>query len=632
MLPVSTAFREAVAADTRRVFGRVTIDYTDPLIDTSITATANEQANAAALLPQVSDALTTVPRRWASLDGSTLADGLFFAAPSVPAEGQMGWWGTQIAGAGGAFVTPFPTLTVSFASRPIHSLRVVGDSVRLEFPVDFEIRLLGVGGVLRHTQTITGNTLVDWNLAITAVTEVTQCVLEVRRWSHAGRQAKVLEFFTSIQETYEGNDILEISLFEERELAQHSLPVGNVSANEITLKLDNSSRRFDAGNRQSSLYELLRQNRRIRAWLGVELTPGGAVEYVPLGTFWSGEWSAESEKLYVSTTGRDRLELLAKSTYFASQVAVNQSLHALAVAVLTDAGLTASEYWVDPALQSTTVPNAWFGTISHREALRQIAEASLGQVYADRNSVVRVEGPAYLLGQETFVSPWGASTQSITITADNYFRKDTPVKWGELANRIEVETQPLQPVATAQEVFRSNAPGDIAAGQTLTLTVRYNEPPVIEAVASLSGAPAGATITATTFYAWGADVTVSSPTNAGTFTLIINGRPLRILNKERAVAEDATSIRDHGLLRYKFPENHLVQSLVQAQTIATTLLRLYRHPRRDLTMEWRGNPALTLGDVVIVRDHNQWLRYWCIRGELDFDGALSARLEGRMMR
>lgn len=629
MLRVSREFQAAMIADNRHVLGRVTIDYTDPLLDQSIVVTANERANAAALLPQVSDNIIDVTRRWASADGSTLADGNSFPAPSVPAGGQMGWWGVQMAGAGGAFTAPFPTLTVSFASRPVHSLRVVGDSARGEFPVDFEIRLLGAGGVVRHTRTVTGNTLILWQEAITPVTEVTQVVLEVRRWSHVGRQAKIGESFSSVQEIYEGDNLIGISLLEERELAQQSLLVGIISANEITVRLDNATRRFDAGNRESPLYQLLVQNRRIRAWLGAEI--GGVVEWVPLGTFWSGEWHAQREKLYASTTGRDRLEFLRKSTYAASQVFVNHSLHALATTILAHAGLTAAERWIDPALQNIIVPNAWFGTVSHREALRQIAEAALGQVYADRNGVIRVEGVGHLLGQESFVGPLMASAQSLTISADNYFRKDTPVKWGELANRIEVETQPLRAVATAQEVFRSNEPVAIAAGQVLTLTARYNEPPVIDAAASLSGAPAGATITATSFFAWGADVTIHS-TTAGTFTLVINGRPLQILNRERAIAEDTVSIRDHGLLRYEFPANHLVQTTARAQAIANTLLRLFRHPRRDLAMDWRGNPALTLGSMVITRDHQDWLRYWCIQNEINYDGSLRARLEGRLSR
>lgn len=1151
MHPVSASFRERIAASERRVQGRVIVDFTDPFLDQTLAAAANESA-VAALVPQVADAVTAPTRRWASLDGSTFADGLSFPMPSTPAEGQVGWWGTQLAGTGGVFVTPFPTLTVTFASRPVHELHVVGDSARGEWPVDFEVRLLGAGGVVRHTRTVTGNTLVDWREPITPVTEVTSCVLEVRRWSHAGRQVKILEFFTSIEQTYEAADLMSLSLLEERELAQDSLPVGNVTANELMVRINNADHRFDAGNRQSPLFNLLRPNRRIRAWLGaaaakvartetsigdwqqgaltqvqpvlpggLQLAPavaagvmrdsiaflptgeivnarhapryvpgrfgqallieegttnrcteaqsrgraftpvegstvtmtfdqpdpfggvqavrvqasggtslgktiqaiwvpasgvrisgqlwarnriattlivhsnlggrhrsllpadgwqyirwedivgdavgsaqfnlrvtavadsvdcdiawcqyeekpyctswqlggtpravetaiidttgivdpaqgsvewswtpvnqpastmvtqftspqvmrmgtyhsdgswvlwawnlgtayaqlilfvrgqggagwtrthtvisgaawyvlnqpvalavtwtggttfhvwvngvrygpfvsthpltaiagnvlelfgnssgptnaryddlrissrartdaeiqaafasgaplpvdadttlklnfdgrlhnfrasgsrvspvlslapvaavqgsrlawtaatpagtgvavdarlsadggatwggwqpasnGGAIpglpasgaltnhrlelrqtltasadgaetpiledltatvddiEYVPLGTFWSGEWHARTEDMHASTTGRDRLELLRKSTYAASQVAANQSLHALAVAVLTDAGLSPGEYWVDPALQAVVVPHAWFGTVSHREALRQLAEASLGQVYVDRHGIVRVEGPAWLLGQETFVSPALTVTDSLTIPAGQYFRKDTPVKWGEVANRIEVETQPLRPVAAQEEVWRSNAPHSIAAGQTVTVTAYYTAPPVIEGIASLEGAPTGASIAAASYFAWGATVSVHSPL-AGSFTLVLRGRPLRVLNRERAVAEDAASVRDHGLLRYRFAENHLVQGLAQAQFIADTLLRLYRHPRRDLSLDWRGNPALLLGDTVITQDHGTWLRYWAIRQELDYDGGLRARLEGRLAR
>jgi hypothetical protein len=102
------------------------------------------------------------------------------------------------------------------------------------------------------------------------VLDVAKQVLTITKWSHPGRQAKILEFFTSIQETYEGDDVLLIHLLEEREVSQGSLPVGNISANEIDIRLSNETRKFDAGNTQSPLYQLLKQNRRIRAWLGVE--------------------------------------------------------------------------------------------------------------------------------------------------------------------------------------------------------------------------------------------------------------------------------------------------------------------------------------------------------------------------
>ncbi|MBT9176565.1 MAG: hypothetical protein DDT20_00885 [Firmicutes bacterium] len=622
---IPTTFREAITAPERRVLGRVTIDYTSLIFDDSVAVTASEHIDAA-FLPQVTDNVVEPHHRWAAADGVAVPDGTWFAAPSVPGEGQMGWWGTQVAGVGGVFVAPFPTITVNFFSRPIRNLRVVGDSARGEFPVDFEFRLLRAGGVIAHTRTVTGNTLLDWQETISPVTGIIQLVLEVRRWSHAGRTVKIIELITIVQAAYEGEDIISFSLLEERELAHGGLPVGNISANEINLKLSNADRRFDAGNVASPLFGLLRPNRRIRAWLGA----GMPIEWMPLGMFWSGEWSAAEEKVYAQTTGRDRLEMLAKSTYSTSRVHANISLRTLATTILIDAGLGAADYWVDPALDSIIVPHAWFGAISHRAALRQIAEAALGQVYADRFGVIRVEGADHLLGQETYVAPFMTSAQSTTITADSYFQKNTPIKWGELANVIEVETSPLR-AAALQEVFRNNEPVSIAAGQTIRQTVFYNHTPVIEAAASLVGAPVGASITAATFYAWGADVSVHSPI-AGAFTLVINGRPLQVQGRERVVVEDEVSIQDNGRLRYRFPDNHLVQSRIQAQTIANILLRLYRHPRRDLTMDWRGNPVVALGSMVITPDHAQWLRYWVIRQTLDFDGGLRANLEGRLVR
>ncbi len=342
-------------------------------------------------------------------------------------------------------------------------------------------------------------------------------------------------------------------------------------------------------------------------------------EYVPLGTFWSGDWSAPEDGVYAQTTGRDRLELLRKSTYSTSTVQQNKTLYDLAVAVLEDAGLKPEEYWVDPELQQYTVPYAYFEPQSHREALRKIAEACLGQVYCDRDGIVRVEGPSYLASK---------TEAELEITADDYFRKDNPVKWSEIANYIEVETQPLRPVDTSQEVYRSNEPVSIGAGQTISITAYYNETPCIDAVASLEGAPSGCVIRQATYYAWGADIKVYSP-NAGTFTLIINAKPLKVLNKERAVAKDDASITDNGLIKYTFPANPLVQTREIAQTIANKLLAYYKDPRRDVEVEWRGNPALLLGDRVKVTDRNEQNEYYIVRQELEYSGALRARLSGR---
>lgn len=621
MYSVTQDFLDAIKADTRQVFGKVTIDYTDPFIDQSVAIQANEQANVS-YPEQTADVVTEPFAKIASLDGSWVLDGTYALAPATSGEAylkQMGWWGSQLAGGDGSFVEPYPTLTVTHLPRPVRTLKVVGDSAREEYPVDFEITLYDVGDMLLYTETVTGNTQVSWNKALeTPVTDVAKQVLTITKWSHSGRQIKLLEFFTSISETYEGDDVIFIHLLEEREVSQGSLPVGNISANEIDIRLDNSNRKFDAGNTQSPLYQLLKQNRRIRAWLGVEVS--GSIEYVPLGVFWSGDWSAPEDGVYAQATGRDKLELLRKSTYSTSQVQQNKTLYDLAVAVLQDAGLTSSEYWVDTELQDFSIPYAYFKPMSHRDALRFIAEACLGHVYVDRNGVIRVEGPNFLTSQ----------TQSVlTLTADDYFRKDNPVKWSEIANYVEVETQPLRPAASAEEVYRSNAVVNVPAGQQVSLTAYYNSTPCIDSAASLENAT-DTHIESATYYAWGAEITLHNSGSAEeNVTVVVTAKPLQILNKEKAISQDATSISENGLIRYTFPGNPLVQTLSMAQTIADTLLASFKDPRRDVEMEWRGNPALLLADRVTVTDKNEQNDYFVTRQEVEFAGALRAKLEGR---
>jgi len=149
---------------------------------------------------------------------------------------------------------------------------------------------------------------------------------------------------------------------------------------------------------------------------------------------------------------------------------------------------------------------------------------------------------------------------------------------------------------------------------------------VIEAAAYLDSPPAGVSITEATYYGWGATIKIQN-TNATDkqVTLVIQGKPLTVQNKERAIARDEASITENGVLRYEFPANPLVQTLAQAQAIADTLLASVKDPRRDIEVEWRGNPALLLGDRITVKNQD----YYVIRQELEWTGALSARLTGR---
>ena len=271
MYSVSAEFRDKIKAQTRRIYGKIQIDYTNPFLDQSITVTANENANVS-YPEQTADDIIEPLGKIASLDGSWVLDGTYCLAPNEQESkaSQMGWWGKKLAGTGGVFTSPYPTLTAIFQSRPIASLKVIGDSKREEYPVNFNIKLYDIDNALLHTENVTDNAEIAWDKDLEMVPGVVKMALEITKWSHVGRQAKVVEFFTSIQETYEGDDIFVINLLEEREVSTGSLPVGNIASNEIDIKLFNRDRKFDAGNTANPLSTFIKQNRRIKAWLGTD--------------------------------------------------------------------------------------------------------------------------------------------------------------------------------------------------------------------------------------------------------------------------------------------------------------------------------------------------------------------------
>ena len=131
-----------------------------------------------------------------------------------------------------------------------------------------------------------------------------------------------IEYTPTLIETYEGDDLFYIRLLEEREdVEAGTIPVGNISANEIDIRLDNSDHKFDPENINSPLYGLLKSGLKVRAWLGMELD-NGEKEWVPLGVFYTISWDAPEDSLYCHVTARDKLDRLSETDYATSRAIV----------------------------------------------------------------------------------------------------------------------------------------------------------------------------------------------------------------------------------------------------------------------------------------------------------------------
>jgi hypothetical protein len=319
----------------RRLQARVRIDYSDVNLDNTIQGTAGSTATNS-YIEQVYNGKENVTSKWAGLDGSWII-GEYALAPTTPAEREryeIGWWSNRLTNANGEYkettgrlygdgrlygedlygeLSTHEELVITFTPRTITEIKISFDNARMEWGVDFDVVLFNAAGTELYRQVVTNNTSIKYEVSIPEQNLVSSMVLLVKKWSHAGRQAKVAEFYTSVSELYTGDDIINIDVIENRELSDQS-PIGSTASGRCVVSLYNRNRRFDYDNTSSKLFNLIRENVRIVPEIG------NGTEWIPLGVFYAKAWDISKQKVTATVTGVDRIALLGESDYSTSTI------------------------------------------------------------------------------------------------------------------------------------------------------------------------------------------------------------------------------------------------------------------------------------------------------------------------
>ena len=622
MLTTSDAYKQAIEAPLRRVKARVHLDLVGNFVDKGAAAAASSEQNAVAMgAGQVINTYMAARRKWAAV-GFFYPDGAFHPIPAAGGE-ETGWWGNQRGDAAGALPAA-ETVTVTFPARKVKTFWWYGDAIRAWHPVDFKVEYYdsqAAAWVL--VADVAGWAETYWEANLPAITAqvVTQSRLTVTRVVPALSCPVILEFDATVTETYEGDDLVEVGLLEELEADSGTLPIGNVSANEVDLKLNNIDGRFFPGNSASPYYGLLEPNRRIRPFSGIVL-PDGTVEWLPLGVFWSGDWTAPSDAIEATTSGQDLLKFLADSSFSTSQVYQNKTLYDLAVIVLQDYGLRDTDYDIDADLVNYTIPYAWFDKMSHREALRLIAEAGLAVVFMGRDGRLRIKSYRTL----------GVGTAAGQVTDQlHIFSSDNPQQNSQAVNTVEVEARPLKP-AVAQVLYEALETVTVPAGGTARVTVFFTEKPAINVQAPVLTGAVSTFVQSWTAYAWGGDLVLSNPGGADeAVTFTVSGQPLVEAGGILATAQDASRVAREGVIKPRAIRNDLIQTKALAQSIADAVLAVWSNAAKDVVSRVRGDLAVELGDRLTWSDSIAKVTgdKVVIRQRLVWEGGLAGEITGR---
>jgi hypothetical protein len=319
----------------RHLEARVKIDYSDANIDNTVVAWSNgTQLNT--YEDQVYNGREDMSAQWASLDGSWIL-GTHALGPETAIDKskyEIGWWNNTLSMLDGSFqevsvygynergygeegygpYVSYPQISTNFLARTVSSIRISFDNARMEYAVDFDIILTAQDGSVLDSISVVGNSGVKYITSIIPVNLVCQITLIISKWSHARRQAKVAEMFTAISETYNGSDIFNIQVVENRELPEDGIPLGQTASGQCVITFFNRNRDFDYTNTLSKLYGVIREGNRITPEIG------DGINWVPLGVYYAKAWDISVNKLTVTVTGLDRMASLAESEFNTNQI------------------------------------------------------------------------------------------------------------------------------------------------------------------------------------------------------------------------------------------------------------------------------------------------------------------------
>lgn len=582
---------------TRNILGRVEITYTDPLVDGRINISSSGAAYGSAI-GQASNTNTGVILKHFSLYDNKL-DGTYHC---IGDESEVGWWSKELSDAHGEFLTP-PTLTFSFLARPLFSVTVIGDAIRNIYPVDFDIVIMA--NSVRTIVPVRGNTDVTYTTDIEGIANATSITLVFYKVNKPYHPAVVVEVPLLSTVSYEGDGLMSINMLEEVSYEDESEALGGVSANELTVVLSNEDRSFYFNNDASYVSKYLKKNRKVKAWLGVEIA--GTIEWHSLGTYWSYKWDVPIGTLTASVVAFDTLGLLNTMLFYKHKVFVDASIGYMLEYIFTDAKeqFSALEWHIEQELYDVNIPYCWFEYASHMAALKQLSLAFPLHIYCDRDG--KVIAKTQRIHLDYLYDTWSEHENVISTSYPTlYTASPNLIEVSVMNTKIE-NTQVISnvPQFNVQEypektlVFSGPCVGNlnVAVECDDTVTYSYND------------------------YSWG--IIISFRGTGNVYNITATADMISVSQNTIVTNRNDNSIALNGTIKRSIQSN-FIQTPERASYIADRIASLTAQDKYDAEVQYRGDIALSIDNPIVLKESIAPVnKYNIIRHELHWDGGLS---------
>lgn len=614
MIEVSNEFKKAVYAPIRKCMARVTFeildleafkDNTKKVTSETLISRKDQLTNK---IREKSHKYATFEQDYFKLDGS-------FHIPPKKEENlnsELGWWSDVLCGSDGTF-NSYQVLEFNFNKE--HSsmgITLLFDIQNNEYASDFDIAVHGATGLIVN-KSIVNNTESKF-IFIEHLSSYNRIVITIKKWCKPYRRAKIVEVDFGVIKQYEDDKLVSINLLEQMDVVSNYLP-----SNELKFTIDNSTKEFNILN-PSGFFSFLKEKQEVFTEIGVELEDG-AIEYIPMGKHYLKEWQSDEGTLTTTFTARDIIDALEEENYIYSTLA-EKSLYNIAVDVLSRLNI---EYKIDPNLKNVKT-NGYLPKLKVREALQYIAIAGRCAVYQDRATGKLVIKQFRTLDESTsYINFCGGCDLSFgvvypqvnkgfdikNITLDNMYA-EPQIKLDKLVKSVEVTVNTYNQETEEKEIL--NTDFVINGEDTIFLEYKTYGNAKLEVTGVISWSILG-------HYANGAELKIKAN---GTVNIKVRGYAL-VTNKTTFVLTD-NSIKEGAKLSV---DNPLIDNPEVAKKVAEWLF--YESRLRALyEANWRQNPALECGDIVIIEDgFGEKKQSRITRQEFEYKGYLSGKTESR---
>lgn len=396
------------------------------------------------------------------------------------------------------------------------------------------------------------------------------------------------------------NYLIDYEIIEEAS-AEAQNPLGAISANELSFTLTNLNNMFSPTYVNGPYFGKIKVGVKVTAWLRALTDSPEEDDWLPMGTFYVSDWTANLGAQVASVICVDEVQNLLVAPVPDLDIQLNPTYRSWLIYILNEYGYT--NISVDTEL-NTVIPYGFYVTAETRQLMQLIVEASMAVLISDRNGNLAVRK---LRKQDPPAAVWTDSDQLFTLSSAQSIIKNY--------NGVKI-TYSMPQISDYREILDIES-FYIPGGTTTYNTIKYPEA-VFEVSAVTIQGEKTAYVQGYTSTNFGIRVTIRLPGAEGmTGKFTVTGRGFDLIDQEISDA----------VVNMVEVENVYIQTSAYADMYYNFLDKYVSADIPILEVELRGNPLLEIGDTVHVSSTRYGVEFdgIIIRMTYSYDGGLRCK-------